>query len=118
MEMKKDCGDRGTTEAVLKYLLRFGKENKFRLARVFKIGTEEVVAALSALENEGKIEMERSKAKAKPITKSRKKELVREAENVEVVEAPQKVDKKAEESENEIGQWLADMSLKNQKNED
>lgn len=67
-------------EALLKYLLRFGKENKFRLARVFKMGTEEVIAALQDLENERKIEMEGSKARViiKPESEEAKKSLIDE----------------------------------------
>lgn len=108
MEIKKNSGNWETKEAILRYLLRFGKENKYRLARVFKIGTEEVIEVLRALENERKIEMQGSKAK--PITKlmrtrSMKKELAREAEELEEIEPP----KEAEESEKAIEQWLADM---------
>ncbi len=44
-----------TKEDILRYLFKYGKENKYRLARVFKVGTEEVIAALSALEKERKI---------------------------------------------------------------
>ncbi len=111
MEIKKDGENQGTKEDILRYLLWYGKENKFRLARVFKVGTEEVIAALSALENEGKIEMKGSKAKpiTKLTTKSRRKELERGAENVEEVAAPEEADKEAEESEKGVEQWLADM---------
>ena len=69
MEIKKDSGNREIKEGILRYLLQSGKENKYRLARVFKVGTEEVMEALSALENERKIEMEGGKAKR--TTKSR-----------------------------------------------
>ena len=62
----------GTKEDILRYLLKSGKENKYRLARVFKVGTEEVIAALSVLEKERKIEMEGGKAKG--VTKSNKAE--------------------------------------------
>ncbi len=103
MEIKKNSENQGAKEDILKYLLKSGKENKYRLARVFKIGTEEVITALCALENEGKIEMEGSKAK--PITTSGKKEPEREAGKLEEVEAPTAT----EEAEKEIGQWLADM---------
>lgn len=116
MEIKKDSGNKETVgnketkDAVLRYLLRFGKENKFRLARVFKIGTEEVIAALQALENERKIVMEGSKAK--PVTRSMKKELERGAEKVgEVgeIESSTESSTAVEESEKAIEQWLADM---------
>lgn len=109
MEIKKHGRDGAIKEALLKYLLWSGKENKYRLARVFKIGTEEVIEVLQALENERKIEMEGGKAK--PITALRKKatlrkkEMERGAEKVEEVEASPE----AEESEKGVGQWLADM---------
>ncbi|GEM_PF-4714389 len=90
-------------EDIVRYLLRYGKENKYRLARVFKVGTEEVLEALSTLENEGRIEMEGSKAKG--IITSRGKELEKEAEKLEEVEPPKEV----EESEKGIKQWLANL---------
>lgn len=80
----------GTKEDILRYLFRYGKENKYRLARVFKVGTEEVIAALSALEKERKIEMEGGKAKG--ITKSKQKKFEREAEKSEEVEPAKEVE--------------------------
>ena len=61
----------GNKENILRYLLRFGKGNKYELAIVFKIGTEEVIADFSALEKERKIELEGGKAKV--ITTSKHK---------------------------------------------
>lgn len=96
-------------ERILTYLLVYGKENKYRLARALKIDVWEVTKALSALEEEGKIEMKGGRAifvkRGKPITAKtgkRKKQPKAEEEQPKEEQAEETETKEETPTEGEL----------------
>ena len=88
------------SEKILTYLSTSGKENKYRLASALKIDDWELTKALSALEEEGKIEIKDGRAilvkGKKSITKVGK--LKKEPK----IEEEQPVEEKIEQPQEEI----------------